>query len=162
MEGVGVVGWVKDGVRVSVEWHVRVDGRWTVEPVPVGAAPPVNVWVSATRMAPVEYRHQAGECRGECRLPCGHALTYGCDCDTIVAEAADQTGSALDSPCTAVVCVVDTHCRGCARHTGGDVWCVDCASSVPDDQGTETPGHTCGRNGVYYETCAVESCEFEY
>lgn len=86
------MAWLKAGAEVTVNWHVYAGGRWMVETVPVGHTPPVNVYVTLSRMAPVVYRHQAGECRGECVLPCGHALTYECDCDTITAEAADQTG----------------------------------------------------------------------
>lgn len=89
------MAWAKNGVQVTVDWHVFAGGRWLVEPVAVGSTAPVNVLVTEDRMAPVEFRHQAGECRGECRLPCGHVLTYGCDCDTIAAEAADQD---WDSP----------------------------------------------------------------
>jgi hypothetical protein len=82
--------WTKSGVQVTVDWHVHAGGRWLVEPVPAGDTPPVNVWVSESEMAPVLYRHRVGACTGGCVLPCGHALTRGCDCDTIAAEAADQ------------------------------------------------------------------------
>lgn len=72
---------------VTLDWHVHADGRWMIESLPVGSTAPVNVYVTPTRMAPVRYRHQAGQCRGGCVLDCGHPLTYGCDCDTIAAEA---------------------------------------------------------------------------
>ncbi len=75
---------------VTVDWHVYADGRWMIEPVPLGNMAPVNAWVTVDRMAPVVYRHQAGQCQGECMLPCSHTLNRGCDCDTIAAEAADQ------------------------------------------------------------------------
>lgn len=81
------MGWVKDGCTVTVDWHVFAGGVWRVETLPVGSTAPVNVCVTESRMAPVVYRHQSGECRGECVLPCGHTLTYGCDCDTIALEA---------------------------------------------------------------------------
>lgn len=85
---------VAEGWSVTVDWHVYADGRWMVEPVTVGSAAPVSVWVAEWRMAPVVYRHQASGCGGGCVLVCGHTLSYGCDCDTIAAEAAGQTGSA--------------------------------------------------------------------
>ena len=84
------MGWTAEGVTVTADWHVFADGRWSVEPVPVSAPPPVNVFVTESRMAPVEYRHQAGTCPGTCVQSCGHALAYGCDCDTIAAEADAQ------------------------------------------------------------------------
>lgn len=82
------MAWIKPGCVVTVDWHVFAGGRWLIEPVPAGRMAPVNVYVTEDRMAPVIYRHQAGACRGECVLPCGHPLTYVCDCDTIAAEAA--------------------------------------------------------------------------
>lgn len=81
------MGWIRPGESVTVDYHVYAGGAWRVVPWGVNRMAPVNVWVSADRMAPVVYRHQAGECRGECRLVCGHPLTYGCDCDTIAVEA---------------------------------------------------------------------------
>jgi hypothetical protein len=62
-------------------------------------------------------------------LPCGHLNGEGCDCDTIAAEADDQASTPDDGPCTVEGCVADTHCYACARHTSGDKWCADCATT---------------------------------
>ena len=68
------MGWCKEMGMVTVDWHVYAAGEWRVETMPVGMTAPVNVFITETRMAPVEYRHQTGECRGECRLTCGHLV----------------------------------------------------------------------------------------
>lgn len=81
------MGWVASGVSVTLDWHVYADGAWRVETREIGSAAPVNVYVTPTLTAPVVYRHQAGECAGRCVLACGHPLSYGCDCETIAAEA---------------------------------------------------------------------------
>lgn len=81
------MAWLRDGWTVTVGWHVFAGGRWRMEELAAGATAPVNVYVTETRMAPVMYRHQAGECKGQCVLTCGHPLVYGCDCDTIAVEA---------------------------------------------------------------------------
>lgn len=81
------MGWTRPGYVVTAEYHVFADGRWMTVDWEVGTTPPVNVYVTEERMAPVDYRHQAAECTGTCKLPCGHSLGYHCDCDTIAAEA---------------------------------------------------------------------------
>lgn len=79
--------YVTGTATVTLDWHVFAEGRWMVTAEPVGSVP-VNVWVTVDRMAPVQFRHQAATCPRTCVLVCGHTVGYGCDCDTIAAEAA--------------------------------------------------------------------------
>lgn len=125
---------------IRVDWHVFAGGRWFAESVPAECGAPVNVYVTEDRMAPVVYRHQAGECRGECTLPCGHLLTYGCDCDTIASEAASQD---------------DEPEHTCGPGTG--VWYETCARDDCDYEPPMEPQHTCGP-GVNWG-CAHPDCD---
>lgn len=92
------------GVVVTLEWHVFAGGRWRVADEPVGRVP-VNVETAVGRWEPVAYRHRAGTCPGTCVLSCGHTVGYGCDCDTITAEAAQG-----DDPVRPVLRLVCSRC----------------------------------------------------
>jgi hypothetical protein len=83
------MAWNAPGVLATLDWHVQTEGWWRVEPLPVGDIP-VTGTARDGRRTLATYRHQATECAGRCTQPCGHTLAYGCDCDTLAAEADNQ------------------------------------------------------------------------
>lgn len=124
------MGWSAAGVAVSADWHVFAGGRWRVEAVPVGRTAPVNVYVTPDRMAPVVYRHRAGECQGQCVLTCGQGdtrevlrLVCSACCDT--APDADVMGEGVS---LGALCGFPT-CGGTYREVAGRCWC----GGTPDD-----------------------------